>query len=640
MKYLSATPSLLAGAVALLSMHGALAKTPATTINLDALAASATLETLVVTANRQPVPLREVTASISVLSNEEIAQRGQAQLSDVLRSLPGINVSGNGGIGKVTGLRIRGEEAFRTLVLIDGMNISDTSAPQVSPRFEDLLSGGIERLEVLRGAQGMMYGADAGGIVSITTRRAQEPVAIDAAAEYGSYGSGNLFANLRGKSEQADYSLSATHFETDGFNARTSDNTLRDEDGYRNDTAHFNGGVQLANTLRAEVTVRHVDARNEYDGCYDTTTSSSTNRCENDYNLLAYRASLTYDADALLQKIAVQRSESQREDFANGNAGGTNEGIIEEVQYQGIFRLQETGDLVYGADLKQESLEPYGEAETERDQLGYYVEWQGKALDSLYYTAGARHDDNDDFGDHTSYRASVAYVFDLAGGDALKLKASYGTGFRAPSLYEIAYNAGPFAWGPAATTSLTEETSKGVDVGAEYHWASGGNVNIVLFDQRIDDAVHFDLVNYYGYLQDVGQTRSRGVEISGLYPVAKDFRLLGNYTYNDTEDPNGNLRIRRPRNIANLGFDFAPVEAVTVFANLRIVRDNEDEVFGIGRIEMDDYSALEASVNWAVTSQFDLYVRGENLLRDDYEEVVTYNIPKEALYAGVRFHFR
>ena len=629
-------PSLLACAVAWLSTNPALAATT----NLDALAASATLETLVVTANRQPVPLREVAASISVLNAEEIAQRGQSSVSDVLRSQPGINVSGNGGIGKTTGLRIRGEESYRTLVLIDGMNISDTSAPQVSPRFEDLLSGGIERIEVLRGPQGMMYGADAGGIVSITTRRAHEPFAADAAVEYGSYDSRNLFANIRGKSDRADYSLSATHFDTDGFNSRTVDASQSDDDGYLNTTAHFNGGLQISDELRAEVTARNVRAENEYDGCFDMTTFSSTNRCHNDYDLSAYRASLTYDTEALLQKIALQRSESRREDFANGNAGGPNDGTIDELQYQGIFRFDQLGDFVYGADLKEETLAAYSEAEVERDQLGYYLEWQGKVANSFYYTAGARHDDNDDFGDHTSYRVSMAYVFDYQGGDALKLKTSYGTGFRAPSLYELAYNAGPFAWGPATTTDLTEEGSKGFDAGVEYHWHAGGSAEIVFFDQSITDEIRFDLINFYGYLQESGVTHSRGVELSGMYPLTKEFRLLGNYTYNDTEDPDDNQRVRRPRHVANIGFDYSPIATVTVFTNLRMVRGNEDQIFGVGRVELDNYSALEASVNWAVNSQFDVYVRGENLLRDDYQEVVTYNIPKEAVYAGVRFHFR
>jgi vitamin B12 transporter len=608
---------------------------------INNLSAGPTLDTVVVTASRQPVPLREVAASVSVLTADDIAISGQSNVGDLLRALPGVNVSNNGGIGKTSALRIRGEESFRTLVLVDGMNISDPTAPQVSPRFEDLLSNGIERIEVLRGPQGMMYGADAGGIVNITTRRAHEPFAADAAAEYGSYGTSNLFANVRGKNDSADYSLSATHFDTTGFNARSTDTVNPDKDGYTNTTLHFNGGAQISDEFRVETTIRNVRAENEYDGCSDSVTFLTTHNCINYYNLTAYRVAAIYDTAKFLQKVALQRSLNEREDFSNGVGGGRYNGDIDEGQYEGIFRIASAGDLVYGADLKQEALKQQSERKTDRDQLGYYAEWQGHIDKQFFYTAGARHDNNDDFGDHTSYRTSAAYVIDTVGGDSLKLKTSYGTGFRAPSLYEIAYNAGPFASPPASSIKLREETSKGLDVGFEYHWKNAGYVEVVYFDQSIYNEITFDLVDFSGYLQSNGATHSRGIEIGGIYPLTQSFQLIGNYTYDDTEDPNHDQRIRRPRHIANVGFDLQPgIESVTIRTNLRVVKDTEDQVSGVGRLKLDDYSALEASINWTVNSQLDLYVRGENLLNDNYQEVTTYNTPKSSVYGGVRYHFR
>jgi len=634
---MSMQKSLLCSAIAalnLISMTSAVAELKDSEIPANNLIATTSLDTQVVTANRQSVPLREVAASISVLTADDIAANGATSAADILRSLPSINISSNGGVGKTTSLRIRGEESYRTLVLIDGMNISDTTAPQVSPRFEDLMSGGIERIEVLRGPQGMMYGADAGGIVNITTRRAHEPFAADAAVEYGRYNTTNLFGNIRGKNDIADYSLSATHFDTDGFNARSTDTVARDTDGYTNTTLHFNGGIQATDELRIETTIRNVRAENEYDGCF-----VASEHCVNDYDLTAYRASATYNIEATQQSIALQRSDSSREDFADGFGGGNNRGIIDEAQYQGIFRFPHTGDIVYGADLKKESLKTEGESQQQRDQRGYYAEWQGRVADRFFYTAGARHDDNDDFGDHTSYHASAAYLIDV-GSDTLKLKSSYGTGFRAPSLYEINYNKTDHFGTPASNVKLREETSKGLDVGLEYHWKNGAYTEAVYFDQTIYNEIDFDLVGFTGYLQDVGATHSRGVELTGVYPITAQFRLVGNYTYNDTEDPNDDQRIRRPRHIANLGFDIEPINRLTIHANLRIVKDNEDQIFGVGRVKLDDYNALQASINWAATPQLDLYVRGENLLNDDYQEVTSYNTSKAAVYAGARFHFR
>jgi vitamin B12 transporter len=556
-----------------------------------------------------------------------------------LRTTPSVNVSNNGGIGKTSALRIRGEESYRTLVLIDGMSISDSTAPQVSPRFEDLMSSGIERIEVLRGPQGMMYGADAGGIVNITTRRAHEPFAADAAIEYGRFDTRNLFTNIRGKGDTADYSLSASHFDTDGFNARTTDTVARDDDGYLNTTLHLNGGLSVTDDLRIDTTVRNVRAENEYDGF------SSTKSYVNDYDFTAFRVSTIYNIASMQHLFALQRSDSTREDFADGISSGENNGIIDEAQYKGIFRFDRAGDIVYGADLKEESYKPEDDRRQERDQVGYYAEWQGHVAHAFFYTAGLRYDDNDDFGEHVSYRTSVAYPIDFDG-DTLKLKSSYGTGFRAPSLYEINYNRTEHFGTPASNVELEEETSKGFDIGFEYHWHNASYLEIVYFDQAIHDAISYDLVNSTGYLQDSGTAHSRGVELSGIYHLNDQLHLLGNYTYNDTEDPEGNQRVRRPRHIANLGFDLQPgIESVTIHANLRIVRDAEDTVynpvtFDAERKKLDNYSTLQASINWSINKQLDVYIRGENLLRDDYEEITTYNTPKASVYGGMRYHFR
>ena len=140
-------------------------------------------------------------------------------------------------------------------------------------------------------------------------------------------------------------------------------------------------------------------------------------------------------------------------------------------------------------------------------------------------------------------------------------------------------------------------------------------------------------------MQEQGTTFSRGVEVSGIYPLTKAFRLVGNYTYNDTEDPDGDQRARRPRQILNFGFDMLPVDEITIHANLRVVKDVKDNLYPTGQVELDDYNSFSASINWATTNQLDLYLRGENLLDDDYQEANGYNTAKSAVYAGARFHF-
>lgn len=226
------------------------------------------LEEIVVTSSRVPMPMRQIGTSISVVTQEEIAERGFSSLYDVLRSQPSIGVTNAGGAGKATSLRVRGEEGFRTLVLLDGIDISDSSTPQVTPRMEYMLSSGIERVEILRGPQGLMYGADAGGVVNITTLAPREGLGGELSAAGGRYGSQEFAGNLGGGNGTADFNLSIADLETDGFNARTTDTVLNDDDGYDNTTVHGRFGWNVTEALRLSLVGRDTDGSTDYDSCF------------------------------------------------------------------------------------------------------------------------------------------------------------------------------------------------------------------------------------------------------------------------------------------------------------------------------------------------------------------------------------
>ena len=285
-------------------------------------------------------------------------------------------------------------------------------------------------------------------------------------------------------------------------------------------------------------------------------------------------------------------------------------------------------------DLENESLDDGG-TDTSRDQAGYYLEYQGGFGNRLFFTAGGRYDDNDDFGSHTSYRVSSAYLFALAGGE-LKLKGAYGTGFRAPSLYEVAYNKGGFAYPPAADTTLKEERSKGYDLGLSWLAASGLLLEAVYFDQKVEDEIYFDLTNYSGYLQRSGDTDSSGVELAADWPVLASLSLTANYTFNDTRTSTGTSRPYRPERLANLGVHWRTLGNTLVLgAAWRLSEDAQD----IDGTQLDDYQLLELTASYQLLPGLQLYGRLENALDEDYEEVPTYNTSGAAGYAGLRYTF-
>jgi vitamin B12 transporter len=591
------------------------------------------LEEIIVTSSRVEMPLRKIGTSVSVVNEQEIRQRGFNSLYDVLRYQPSVSVSNSGGTGSATSLRIRGEAGGRTLVLIDGINVTDTTGTQYSPRWEHILSSNIARVEILRGPQGMMYGADAGGIVNIQSVKSDSGLAGDLSAEGGRYGTQQFAANLGGGNDSVDFNLSVTDYETDGFNSKTTDTLLKDDDGYENTTAHGRLGWNASEALRFELVARDTSGENDYDDCF------GTDDCNDDYDSTSYRAAASYNAGAFTNILSYNDSETDKAFYADGFFSFGLDGGLESWEYTGSWEGSNALKLVYGVDLKTESIDD-GFDKTERDQDGYYLEYQGEISDQFYTTIGARYDDNEDFGSHTSYRVSGAYVIDLNAGE-LKFKATYGTGFRAPSLYEISYNRGPWATPPASDSDLDEETSAGYDLGLEYHGSNGLYLEAVYFDQEVEDLIDFDNSTFSGYLQYDGKSESTGVELIGEFPLLASLQLTGNYSYTDAEDPSGEQRLRTPKHMLNLGINYRGInDRLSVGLAVRASRDAVDlDTTNFVTIDLDDYEVVDLNASFELIDGFVIFGRVENLLDEDYEEVYAYNTSGMAGYAGVRYSF-
>jgi len=590
-------------------------------------------EEVVVTSSRAPTPLRETGTSLSVLVQEEIEQRGFLSLPDILRTQPSVAASNTGGLGKATTLRIRGEEGYRTMVLLDGVDIADTSSPQVSPRLEQLLTTGIERVEILRGPQGLHYGADAGGVINIRTLTPDSRLSGRLSLEGGRFGTQQVTGSLGRDLGAVDFSLMAAHLETDGFNARDLDATAPDRDGYENDTFHGRAGWDVTDTLRIEAVARHVAGDNAFDSCF-TRAFTPTNACRDTFDQSIGRLSARLVTGKVNHNLAYSESRSDREFFADGAPFFRAQGSLERLSYVGHWRPSEAIGLVYGADLENEAIDD-GTFERDRDQVGAFAEIQGRPTRALTLTAGGRWDDNDDFGAFNSYRISAAHVTGFRSGE-LKVKGTLGTGFRAPSLYEISYNSGPFAQPPAATQSLREERSRGYDLGVAWAWTAGPWAEIIWFDQEVEDLITFDLQAFSGYVQAPGDSRSSGVEFIAHLPLPAGFEVQGNFTWNETEMPDGSQRPFRPEQLLNLGVSHTSADArLRVAANLRSAADAIDTT---GEA-LDDYTLVDLNVSYRLLAELLVYARLENALDEAYQEVPTYNTAGSAAYAGVRYEF-
>lgn len=576
-----------------------------------------------VVSSRVETPLRELGTSVAVMDAEAIKARGFTALAEVMRSLPSVSVTNSGGLGKASSLRVRGEQGFRTLVRIDGVDISDPTGTQANAQIQHLMSAGIGRIELLRGPQGMMYGADAGGVVLIATDQAKDDLQGYFGGEYGRYNTTNINAGIGGGNDSGDFHLSGVRAHTDGFNALKTDMT-QDKDGYRNSTIHARGGWNIAPALRIEAVVRDTQTNGEFDRC----GWPAIHDCTDEFNQRNLRLGVTHTLERGKYTLAYSETDVSRTSWDGTEVSYDTRGEISRWELNGHFRLSDIHNLVYGLEQRTDRV-----LADERDQWGAYLEYQGRYADQLFITAGVRQDDNDDFGSHDSYRVSAAYVVPAITHGTLKLKTSAGTGFRAPSLFEIDYNR---QQNNPSLQPLVPEESRGVDVGVEYFMPNGNRFEAVLFEQRIKQEIYFDVIGFTGYMQGERSSESRGVELVGDVVLTETLRLNANYTYVDTETDVGTPRSRQPKHLANLGVAYQPLDALSFNVNLRGARDAVDLSSGNA---MDNYHVLDASVRYRVAEGVTLYVRGENILDEDYVEVPNYNTAGAAAYAGVAITF-
>jgi vitamin B12 transporter len=596
-------------------------------------------EEIIVTPSLLPTPRRQIGTAVSVIDRDALELRGYDALADVLRTQPGVGVTNSGGPGKATAVRVRGEESYRTLLVIDGVKAVDPSGTQASANFDTLLAtGDLERVEILRGPQGFIYGADAGGVVNVLTGTGDGDFGGRFAIEQGEFDTHKVEGRLSGGNDTGDFYVSGTDLSTDGFNSQTADTALRDEDGADNTTFHTKLGWNTSEHLRLQLVARNIHGSTMYDGCFNA-AFATVHDCLAQTDQTTYKLSVSYERGGLTNVFGYSDIDAVRDDTAEGAHTFASHGDLDRFEYTGSYTPADAMTLVYGVDLQQETVT--SEEVLERGQNGYYVEYQGKFDDRFFLSVGARYDDNDDFGTHVSKRVSAARIQDLSGNSSLKYRASYGTGFRSPSLFEITYNRGPFATPPAAGLALDEEESEGFDLGIDYDAANGMHFEVTYFDQEITDEIFFDPTGFSGYLQSTGTSESTGVELGATAPIGERWELIANWTHNDATNTTNQPRLRRPKTLANFGVIYTSTStALKLSANYRLARDAIDFDFATdSNVALDDYDVLDFSISYAVNDTLELFARAQNVTDESYREVLGFNTAGREAYGGVRFRF-
>lgn len=590
------------------------------------------IDETVIVADRIETTIDSLAVSVNVIDRELISALGSATLPQLLRSQVGISTTQTGGMGAVSGIRVRGQDAFRTRVLIDGIDISDPSSPQIAPRMEHIASGALERIEVLRGTQGLLWGADAGGVIALTSREGSDRPSIELTAELGGYGfeTESLVASS-GTLSYGELTAVLNHIEMDGFNALKSDNQLADKDGYNNDSYHLSYTTSEWQGWSATLSAREVDARTDYDSCgrFDENFSFiSSNDCSDGYNNETRGAVVRHKGENQSTQIRMSESDSDRAYFTDGLFQFALQGSNEQLSVSHNRSLTDSYDLTVGFDQDEQSYDDgFGTARSRgNDAMFLNIRRLG---DTATLSAAVRSDDNDDFGRHNSWRLTALTD---TGVDGVAFKAAYGTGFRAPSPYEVGSNQSPWALADARETPLSEEKSRGWEIGLR-----GGSDTLAweltYFDQEVSDAIvyRYDPSLFAGgYLQLPGTSQFSGIEATATWALEDGISIEGFVSDLSAEDADGDGLPYRPETQAQMSARFSDDKSEW----LLLARYTSDRHDGFGTT-LNNYTVVDASFRYAVSNSVKVSLRAENVTNEGYSDIVGYRSAGRTMYLGL-----
>ena len=612
---------------------------------------AAPLERVIISASRTEATLAESGSAISIITGEELEQRQIRLVSDALRAVPGIAVSRLGPAGSLTQVRIRGAEANHTVVLIDGVKINDPFTSEVD--FAHLLSAQIDRIEILRGPQSVLYGSEAiGGVISIFTKRGVPGVQAEAAAEGGSFSTYGGSAALRGATQTLNYALSAAALKTDGTNVSRFGS---EDDGYRNRTLFARAGWAPVSAATLDASLRYRDSRSQFDpqdfgfppGPTFGLIVDGDRRSEGDQLDAKLRGRVI--TGPLEHQLGFARTQTEEDTFANGVFTNGFEGRRTRFDYQGTWRfggLDIPQALTLAAEHEQQHFESKGPTPAsaqnqtrENDKAGVAAEYRVRLPSLTALTLSARRDNHELFADATTYRITAAQPL----GQRAKLRASVGTGIANPTFFEL-YGFIPGSFDP--NPALKPEKSRGFDVGADFAIAESGRLSLTYFDTDLENEITgtFDLNTFRSSVANLsGKSKRRGVEVEAQYAPSANLTVWVSYTYTDSNQPDGQIEVRRPRHVGSAAITYAlrnAAGAITLAADHNGRQEDLDfRSFTAARVTLRDYTLVRLAGQYNLTRNVSLTARVENLLDQDYEEVFSYRPSGRAYYAGVRARF-
>lgn len=603
------------------------------------------LDEIVVSATGMPTPAREVASSVTVITARDIEQQQRRTLPQALAAVPGLNIVQIGGPGGQTSVFMRGTNSNHVKVMIDGIEANDPSTPNRSFDFGSMLTDDIERIEVLRGPQSGFYGANAlGGVISITTKRGDGPPKATARLEAGSHGTFNQSAGFSGGDDRFNYAFNVAHMRSDSTDSVPPRLIPPGVEVRPNayDAYSYSGrlGFALTDTLSVNWVGRYTDGqfRSTYDSGFPGRPTPYRSR-QNDAQGFT-RGEVVWDpfGGRFVNRFGVSYSNQDRSNRQPGAFGlldlpRENLGERTKLDWRGDLELAKGHNLIMGLQYERERLDTASQTASNGNKAAF-LEYQGHVEDRYFLAANIRHDHDDSYGGHTTYRVAPAVIVP---GTETKLKASYGTGFKAPTLSELFIDYRP-GYNFFGNPNLKPEESRGWDVGFEQPlFDKQLQVGATWFRNDIENLIATNTTRES--YANVGRAKTKGVEAFAALEVSPQFRIRADYTFTLAKDESAHQELlRRPRHKASTTASWAPMEKLTLSATLihvgPWVDGNRD--FSVPRLKAKGATLVNLAAEYKATEKVTVFGRIDNLFDKRWENPVGFLVPGFGAFGGVK----
>lgn len=610
------------------------------------------LSDVVVSATKTQTSTLELANSITVIDSAEITNRNASNVFDLLKTEYGVSFTNQGGKGSLSNISIRGGNSDYTLVLVDGVEVNLSSDPSNVYDFAFLRTENIHSIEILRGPQSTLYGSNSlAGVINIITKKGNSKPNFSLLAEAGSYKTYKTFLGMNGLVGDFNYSVSLGRSESEGFSSASEKYGNFEKDGYRKDNISARFGYDFGSSADLNFFLKYNNSKSEYDqagGKFGDDPTYIFNQEEFSFrgeskvilfdgnwnqkiggSIIKNLRKYSYDTSSasIYYSKSLYDGRKYKIDWQNDVKIGSVNIITAGLEYEIDQAASDFFQKTFLSPPDYISIFPKSESKT----FGVYLQNQFNISNRFFSAVGFRIDNHDKFGSATTYRVAPTYLIWETG---TKIKATIGTGFKAPSLF--------YLFDPLfGNQNLKPEKSLGFDAGFEQFFLNDKlSLGVTYFQNNYKELFGFD--NNFKAI-NVKKAITNGVESYVVFKSQNLFEIKANYTFTRAIDESEKVEdkekklLRRPEHKASLFASYSFDQKANVNAELIYVGTQEDMNFSeFERVKLNAYLLLNISASYQPLEFLRLNLRLENILDSDYEEVYGYATPGFSVYGGVK----